>query len=168
MSFAGTGSIQLLTAYRLVRQITKPWDEWDAFELGLIDKNGKKIRDSKTKPEQESMGLMKVLAANIKRLVQRLPGGKSKFGSLAAALFLLKEEMKLNEETIEYIIEELNIEVPYIATPPNALQENVIIGDKLIRNIKRTDDTFLHYWTVYEGKDIISGKNTRFIMDEEA
>lgn len=167
MSIAGTGSIQLITAYRLVRQITKPWEEWEAFELGLIDKNGKKLRDSKTKEEQNAMGLMKVLAANIKRLVQRLPGGKSKFGSLAAALFLLKEELDLNDDTIDFIMDELKIEVPYITTAPSVLHENVIINDTLVRNVKRTDEVFLHYWTVYEGRDIITGKNTRFIIDEE-
>lgn len=167
MSIAGTGSIQLITAYRLVRQITKPWEEWEAFELGLIDKNGKKLRDSKTKEEQNAMGLMKVLAANIKRLVQKLPGGKSKFGSLAAALFLLKEELDLNDDTIDFIMDELKIEVPYITTAPSVLHENVIINDTLVRNVKRTDEVFLHYWTVYEGRDIITGKNTRFIIDEE-
>ena len=32
---------------------------------------------------------------NLKRLIQKLPGGSSKLGSYAAALFLIKEEIDI-------------------------------------------------------------------------
>jgi len=163
MSIAGTGTIQLLTAYRLVKQITLPWEEWEAFKLGLIDKNGKKIRNSKTNAEEEAMSLMKVLAANIKRLVQRLPGGKSKFGSLAAALFLLKEELELTDDTIELVLEKLEVEIEQPDIGGQFLKESVVYNDKLIRNVELTQEHFLHFWNIYEGKDILSGKQIRFI-----
>ena len=41
------------------------------------------------------------LAANLKRLVAKLPGGGSKLGSFASALFLIKE--KVGQKGIEDI-----------------------------------------------------------------
>jgi len=168
MSIGGTGSIQLLTAYRLVKQITKPWKEWEAFDLGLIDKNGKKIRDSKTPAEQNSMSLMKVLAANIKRIVQSLPGGKSKFGSLAAALFLLREELDLTDDTIELVLEKINVDIeqPEIVGK-RFLHEEVYYENTILRNVSYTQEHFLGFWNIYEGRDILTGKTVRFI-DEQA
>ena len=75
--------------------MSTPFEEWDAYKLGLIDKNGKKLKQAKTSEEKEAMSLIYILARNLKRILEKLPFGKSKLTSYAAALFLLKEAQGL-------------------------------------------------------------------------
>jgi len=160
MPVANSNSIEILTAYRLLKQISKPWEEWEAYKLGLIDKNGKKIRNSKTDEEQKAMSLMKTLAANLKRVVQKV-GGKSKMASLAAAMWLLREHLNLTDETIEFICEELDIDIESDERE-EILSESVVFHDRLLRHVTKTDESFFGY-AIYEGKDILSGKTMNFI-----
>jgi len=163
MSTKGSGPIQLLTAYKLIRNITKPWEDWEAYKLGLIDDKGKKIRVSKTREEQNAFPIMTVLAANIKRLVQKLPGGGTKFASLAAALFLLKEQCDLTDENIEYICEELNIDInPDEIDTDFMTEDSLIVNNSLVRHIEETGENFFGY-QILEGKDIVSGSTIRFL-----
>ena len=37
-------AIDLFVAYRFLRILTTPWEEQDAFKLGIIDKDGKLLR----------------------------------------------------------------------------------------------------------------------------
>jgi hypothetical protein len=81
--------------YRFVRLLTTPFDETDAFKLGVIDASGKLIVDTNrmNRAQQDAYSLFNRLVFNIKRLIEKIPGGKSKIGSYAAALYLFKEEM---------------------------------------------------------------------------
>lgn len=85
-------------AYKFVKQLAKPWEEWDAYKLGLIDKKGEVIKNPKTKDEKAALDLPIVLMKNIKRMVEKLPFGKTRLGSVAAAMFLLKEELGVSED----------------------------------------------------------------------
>jgi len=164
MSIKGSPALQLLTAYRLVKQIIKPWEEWDAYKVGLIDKKGKKIKDSKTDAEHNSFPVMTVFAANIKRLVQKIPGGGSKFGSLAAAMFMLKEEAGMTDESVFLMLEKLDIEFEAPQPKPGPwLSESVYYGNDLLRHVHHTKEKFLGFWDIYEGTDILTGEIVRFI-----
>ena len=37
-------AIDLFVAYRFLRILTTPWEDQDAFKLGIIDKDGKLLR----------------------------------------------------------------------------------------------------------------------------
>ena len=98
--------------YKIISNLVTDWDDFPAFEHGIIDKNGKLLRKSntlKTKDEKDSYTLFHRLVFNLKRLIQKLPGGSSKLASYAAGLFLIKEEIDverlLNEG--ESYVEEL-------------------------------------------------------------
>ena len=43
-------SVALTLAF--IKLLTTPFDKWKAFELGLIDETGKKIKDAETKEEE--------------------------------------------------------------------------------------------------------------------
>ena len=96
-----------LVAYKLIKQLSMPWKEWDAFKLGLIDKDGKTIKKAKTKEEKDAMDYSIRLVKNVKKLVERLPLGKTRLGTLAAALFLLKENLGIKDD-IDFDTEILN------------------------------------------------------------
>ena len=98
--------------YKIISNLVTDWDDFPAFEHGIIDKNGKLLRKSntlKTSDEKNSYTLFHRIIFNLKRLLQKLPGGKSKLASYAAGLFLIKEEIDverlLNEG--ESYVEEL-------------------------------------------------------------
>jgi hypothetical protein len=39
--------IDLFVTYRFLRILTIPWEEQEAFKLGIIDSDGKRIKDKK-------------------------------------------------------------------------------------------------------------------------
>ena len=98
--------------YRIISTLVTPWKEQAAFEHGIIDEKGKLLRKSntlKTSDERNSYTLFHRLVFNLKRLIQKLPGGSSKLASYTAGLFLIKEQIDverlLNEG--ESYVEEL-------------------------------------------------------------
>ena len=106
----------LLLAYNFIKRLITPFDETDAFKLGIIDERGKKIKDPKTKEEELSFSTFNKLIFNIKKIIERLPGGKSKLASYGAALFLIKEHANPKEEyTDEEIMQELEENMDYLA-----------------------------------------------------
>ena len=97
--------------FRFIRLMVMDWKDWDAYKLGLIDENGKRNKNVKMDTDAKKSAYTPFirLAANIKRLVAKIPGGGSKLGSFASALFLIKE--KVGTEGLEKICKELNVDV---------------------------------------------------------
>jgi hypothetical protein len=98
------GLLDTFIAFKFLRLLTKPWKEWDAYKMGIIDENGKVIKKNKTSEEKKVFSKFHVLIKNLKRLMEKVPGGKSKIGSYAIALKLLKEhanEYDISENLIE-------------------------------------------------------------------
>ena len=90
---------------RFLRLLTTPWEETGAFKAGLIDNEGNKIKKPFTEKEKSVYNTFHRLVFNIKKLINKAPGGKSKIASYAAALFLIKENAKLGDKNIEKILE---------------------------------------------------------------
>ena len=101
----------LAYTFRFIRMMAMDWKSWDAYKLGIIDENGKRQRNVKLDNNEKKSAYTPFirLAANLKRLVSAVPGGGSKLGSFASALFLIKE--KVGEKGIKSICEEMNVEV---------------------------------------------------------
>jgi len=77
--------------YQVLKRLTTPFDETEAFKLGLIDKNGKLQKKPKTQEDKKAYTYFDRFVFNLKRILHKF-GLKSKFSSYAAALFLLKEQ----------------------------------------------------------------------------
>jgi len=88
--------------YRIITTLVKPWNKQDAYEFGIIDDKGKvlrKYRELKNSKEKASYTLLHRFIFNLKRILAKLPGGKSKMASYAvAALIFLREEAEDNQE----------------------------------------------------------------------
>ena len=91
---------------RFLRLLTTKFEDTTAYKLGLIDKDGNKLRKPETSEEKSAYNLFHRLVFNLKKLLAKVPGGNSKFASYAAALLLLKEKLDFSDETIERIVEE--------------------------------------------------------------
>jgi hypothetical protein len=88
--------IDLFTTYQFIKRLVLPFNKWKAFELGIIDAEGNVLRPRETLERQEdkdSWGYFDILAANIKKLLGKVPGGKSAIASYAAAFMLLREDI---------------------------------------------------------------------------
>ena len=107
------GAADTVYAFRFIRMMVMDWKNWDAYKEGIIDENGKRIREVKldTDSKRSAYTPFVRLVANIKRLVAKIPGGGSKLGSFASALFLIKEKANLSEKGLKTICEKCDIEV---------------------------------------------------------
>jgi hypothetical protein len=93
-------AVDLIIAYKFVRLLSTPFNKWDAYELGLIDDKGIKLRTPETAEEKGALAGWKNLIRNIKRFIEKLPYGKTRLGSFAAALWLVKEETGIKDVTL--------------------------------------------------------------------
>ena len=96
-----SGVANLIFTYSFLKRLVTPFNETDAYKLGIIDERGKKIKSPKTTEELNSYSTFERLVFNIKKIIERLPGGKSKLASYAAALFLIKEHDNTKEHYSE-------------------------------------------------------------------
>lgn len=96
-------AIDAFVAYKFIKVITTPWKDTEAFKLGIIDENGtvlRKRKDLKTSEEKRAYTVFHTLCWNVKRLIEKIPGGKTRIGSFAAALYLLKEQSDVKDRTL--------------------------------------------------------------------
>ena len=107
-------------AFRFIRMLVLDWKDWDAYKAGVIDENGKRVKSVKIDNLEKSSTWTPFirLCANIKRLVSKAPGGGSRLGSFAAALFLIKEKTGMTDKELKQICEKVGIE------PLDFLNEN--------------------------------------------
>ena len=107
-------------AFRFIRMLVLDWKDWDAYKEGIIDENGKRVKSVKIDNLEKSSTWTPFirLCANIKRLVSKAPGGGSRLGSFAAALYLIKEKTGMTDKEIKQICEKVGIE------PLDFLNEN--------------------------------------------
>ena len=96
-------AIDLFVTYRFLKLLTTPFTKMDAFKYGIIDKDGNRIKkensdedavDLTTSQLKNSYTILHKLVFNIKKIFAKIPGLRTKVGTYAAALFLLKDTFK--------------------------------------------------------------------------
>lgn len=107
-------TIDNLIAFRILYMLVTPFEKTDAYRLGIIDKEGnalKKMKDLKTTEEKEAYTNLNKLVFSLKRLLAKVPGGKSQFASIVAAYWLIKESYKnktaVTETDLEKVLESI-------------------------------------------------------------
>ena len=93
----------LFYAFRFLKLLVTPFEKTPAFELGIIDKDGKvlkKAAERNSPDEKSAYTVFHRLVFNIKRLLAKVPGGKSVVARYGAALFLIKEHTGMSEKAI--------------------------------------------------------------------
>ena len=96
-------AIDLFVTYRFLRLLTTPFEDTQAYKLGIIDANGNRIMQKRikkpvvelvTSEQKNSYTILHKLVFNIKKIFAKVPGLRTKVGTYAAALFLLKDTFK--------------------------------------------------------------------------
>ena len=102
-------------AYKTIQLLAKPFKDWDAFKLGIIDKNGDTLKKAETAKEQASWDMFQIMIRNLKQLLAKFPFGKSRIASFAAALWLIKESQSDGSDDFERLMfEHLGIDTKSI------------------------------------------------------
>lgn len=108
-------------AFKLARLLTTDWEEWDAFKNGILDENGARTKKKITKSsDKSSWTFFHRASANLKRLMDKVPGGSTKLGK-ALSLFKLFSESVDSEEDRVFAFAEAEAE--------KIIQEAVVAGD---------------------------------------
>ena len=101
-------AIDLFVTYRFIKLLVTPFKDTDAYKLGIIDENGNRVippkpkvgvwnrtpKPLRTSEEKNAYTVLHKLVFNIKKLFGKVPGLRTKLGTYAAALFLLKDTFK--------------------------------------------------------------------------
>ena len=101
-------AIDLFVTYRFIKLLVTPFKDTDAYKLGIIDENGNRVippkpkvgvwnktpKPLRTSEEKNAYTVLHKLVFNIKKLFSKVPGLRTKLGTYAAALFLLKDTFK--------------------------------------------------------------------------
>ena len=167
MSILKRGADMVYT-FRFIRMIVMNWKNWDAYKEGVIDQNGKRIKAQPldTDARKSSYTPFIRLAANIKRLLSKIPLLGTALGSFAAALFLIKEKYNLDDKNLAKIMEEFGFK------PEDFLAENnqwfMLEGGKIAPGVYRIKSAKICNRTLDEiilPKDQIKGNNGSPIGD---
>ena len=112
--------IDSLIVFRILKMLTTPFEKTPAYKFGFIDQNGVRVKfitdpenknqklanNPKTKEEKNSLTPLHRLVFNLKKLIRKVPGGKSQLASYAVALGLLKEHTNLDSEQADQLYED--------------------------------------------------------------
>lgn len=103
----------LVYTFRFLKLLTTNFEDTSAFKLGLIDKDGQRIKSQKidSASERDAYTPFHRLVFNIKKLMAKAPGGSSKIASYAAALYLLKEKFSIPEKQLKEALEYCNLDI---------------------------------------------------------
>ena len=161
--------VDMLVAYKFIKILTTDFEDTDAFRLGVIDKDGnilKKRKDLRG-DERTSYTIFHTLIWNLKKLMMKVPGLKSKLGSYASALFLLKEQYNKEnnvggELLAERILESLKDKFPDSDVLFECVFETPIESGVYIATQEIVTPSFE---TINEGEVIIIG-NTKQALTE--
>jgi hypothetical protein len=97
MGLAGT-ALDIFIAYKFIQLLVVPFDKTEAYKLGIINANGdilKKRSQLTTSQEKKAYpSIFYTMVWKIKKLLEKLPFGKSKIASIAAAAYFLKEHVE--------------------------------------------------------------------------
>lgn len=101
-------SADLYYTFRFLKLLVSKWTDTDAFKNGIVDKDGKPLKKASqltTDAEKSSYTTFHRLVFNIKRLLEKVPFGKTRIASYAAALYLIKEHTGMSDEGIRRMLE---------------------------------------------------------------
>ncbi len=86
-----------LVAYRVLSMMVKPFVETDAYKLGIIDDQGNNLIKSNkftTVEQKDAYTYLHRLVFNVKKLINKLPGGENLLKNMVAGFYLVRESLE--------------------------------------------------------------------------
>ena len=120
--------VDSLIAYRILKLLVTPFDQTDAYKLGIIDAKGKELKrmqELNSVNERDAYTLLHRLVFRLKKIIEKVPIDNKKLLSLAAAYALIKENLDQNNEPID-------LETQYINKLNEELQSELMIVEEFL------------------------------------
>lgn len=160
-----TRAADIFYTFRFLKLLVTPWEDTDAYRLGIVDKNGntlKRAADLRTEEERSAYTTFHRLVYNIKRLLNKIPGGKTRLASYAAALYLIKEETGVDGE---YLCEQFASVVPEMDPSTEISEDSAWI-------LNRSGNLLPGTYTLVQDAPLRTGEfralaNTKVVVHEE-
>ena len=125
------GLVDTVYTFRFLKILSTKWEDTDAYKLNIIDADGtplKKSTDLLSNKEKDAYTVFIRLIFKLKRMMGKIPGGKSAVARYGAALLLIKEHKEEVEEMgINITILEEGLK-RYIQDEYESLNEEVSTG----------------------------------------
>ena len=121
--------------YKFIKMLVTPWKKTEAFKRGLIDKDGYALIKRKDIKSGDRMHftILHTLIWNIKRLLDKLPPTKTKLGSFAVAVWMLKDKMSKGYVKENYLEDALlnHLNYEYDVDYTETIIENILLQENL-------------------------------------
>ena len=120
--------IDSLITYRILKMLVTPFEETEAFKLGIIDSKGKELKKMSqlnTVDEKDAFTLLHRMVFRLKKIIEKVPIENKKLVNFAAALSLIKENYLANKEPI-------NLEEMFFNRLSSDLQEELFLVETFI------------------------------------
>ena len=134
--------VDSVIAYRILRMLTTPFEDTDAFKLGIIDAKGKELKPMRylnTVNERDAYTILHRMVFRIKRIIEKVPVENKKLVTFAAALSLVKENYENNGEPIDLELQYLNRLNTDLTEEIKYVTEN--LGNKKIYTFKQYSES---------------------------
>jgi hypothetical protein len=99
--------VDLFLVFNFIKRLVTPFEKWEAYKEGIIDEKGNiliKRKDFVKNSQKSAFGIFDQMILNLKKLLGKLPGGQTKLASYASALWLIREQQRI--EATNYLTEE--------------------------------------------------------------
>lgn len=132
--------VDSIIAYRILKMLVTPFEDTDAFRLGIVDAKGKELKkmsNLNSVDERDAYSILHRMVFRLKRIIEKVPVENKKLVSFAAALSLIKEHADATREPIDledqfinklYDTELLHEDIQFIH---NVTRNNYILPFKL-------------------------------------
>lgn len=119
-----------LIAFKILTMLVKPFIDTDAYKLGIIDKNGKVLKKASalnTSEERDAFTYLNRLVFNMKKIINKLPGGENKLKSTVAALWLVKEYYETGNRSTALMQEKFDSIMKMMDNRVSLVEEEIIV-----------------------------------------
>ena len=102
----------------------------EAFKLGIIDAKGKNLRKANTlttTEEKDAYTFLNRLVFNMKKIINKLPGGEHKTKSLVAALWLVKETYESGSRSTAMMQEKFDKLITMLDNRVSLVEEELLV-----------------------------------------
>jgi hypothetical protein len=120
-----------LIAYRVLSMLVQNFEDSKAFKLGIIDKTGKNLKKAntlKTTEEKDAYNYLNRLVFNMKKIINKIPGGESKTKSLIAALWLVKETYESGSRSTAMMQEKFDKLMTMLDNRVSLVEEELLVN----------------------------------------
>jgi len=117
--------------YRILRLLATPIEKSDAYKLGIINSDGKKIKNPKTPTEKDAYSLLQRFVFKVQRALMKSPDRNAKrLLTVAAALSILREHDE--KDIASYTDSDIEAMLDMYETDEKVIQESTLLEHNTI------------------------------------